>query len=243
MKTVKRTIVVSALAGLASLTAAAVSCADFGRLDAGRVIRAPMTLAVRTVTTNVIETVTEVERPAGDAAGADGIAAEPAEPSVEFVTNLVTVVATNTVVRRDVRLSAADYLAQGWKRVVDDRPAPSAAGKVVVATGWAETDAEIVRQYAEHDAPPEAKAPRKFSKLKIYGVIAQMGAWDEVKAWLEAKDVGGVNGWMAFVLAQEVSEDHALFAPLAEEARQLLGLSEEAFEELLSGCVLEEGGQ
>lgn len=149
-------------------------------------------------------------------------------------------IVTHTVVS-ERRLTAADYLAQGWKLVIDDKPAPSANGKVIIATGWTETETAITRQYVEQDAPPEVKLPRKFSKLKIYGAIANLGAWEKVKAWLEAKDVDGVNGWTAFMLAQEVSEGHALFAPLAEEARQLLGLDEAAFEELLSACILEEG--
>ena len=237
----------AASASAGAFTASAVSHADFGRLDGNRLVAAPLTLAVRVVTTNEQEVVTKVETPAAEdainrvAAIKDGEPLAPAEPTVTYLTNTVTVVATNTVIRRDTRLSAADYLAQGWKRVIDDKPAPSADGKVVVATGWTESETAITRTYEEQDAPPEVKMPRKFSKLKIYGAIAQLGAWEKVKAWLEQKDVDGVNGWTAFTLAQEVSEDHALFAPLAEEARQLIGLDAAAFEALLSSCVLEEG--
>ena len=231
---------------LAALTASAVNHADFGRLDGNRLVAAPLTLAVRVVTTNEQEVVTKVETPAAEdateaATEATEAPSEPKEPTVTYLTNTVTVVATNTVIRRDTRLSAADYLAQGWKRVIDDKPAASADGKVVVATGWTESETAITRTYEEQDAPPEVKMPRKFSKLKIYGAIAQLGAWEKVKAWLEAKEVDGVNGWTAFTLAQEVSEDHALFAPLAEEARQLIGLDAAAFEALLSSCVLEGG--
>ena len=146
----------------------------------------------------------------------------------------------SSVIRGESRLTASDYLAQGWKRVIDEKPAPSATNRYVYATGWAETDDAITRQYAEADIPPAVKLPRKFSKLKIYGAIAQLGAWDKVKSWLEAKDVGGFNGWTAFTLAQEVSESHELFASLAEEARQLLGLTQEQFDAFLDQCVLEE---
>lgn len=235
----------AASASAGAFPAHAANHADFGRLDGNRLVAAPLTLAVRVVTTNEQEVVTKVETPADPATDAtdatDGEPLAPAEPTVTYLTNTVTVVATNTVIRRDTRLSAADYLAQGWKRVIDDKPTPSADGKVVVATGWTESETAITRTYEEQDAPPEVKMPRKFSKLKIYGAIAQLGAWEKVKAWLEQKDVDGVNGWTAFTLAQEVSEDHALFAPLAEEARQLLGLDAAAFEALLSSCVLEEG--
>jgi hypothetical protein len=152
----------------------------------------------------------------------------------------VTLADGSSVIRGESRLAASDYLAQGWKRVIDEAPAPSATNRYVYATGWKETDTEITRQYAEADIPAPIKLPRKFSKLKIYGAIAQLGAWDKVKSWLEAKDVGGINGWTAFTLAQEVSESHELFASLAEEARQLLGLDEAAFNAMLDQCVLEE---
>ena len=153
---------------------------------------------------------------------------------------VVTLADGSSVIRGESRLAASDYLAQGWKRVIDTPPAPSATNRYVYATGWKETDDEITRQYAEADIPAPIKVPRKFSKLKIYGAIAQLGAWDKVKSWLESKDVGGINGWTAFTLAQEVSESHELFATLAEEARQLLGLDEAAFDAMLDECVLEE---
>ena len=138
------------------------------------------------------------------------------------------------------RLTAADYFAAGWKRVIDAPPAPSATNRYVYATGWAETDDEITRQYAEADIPAPIKVPRKFSKLKIYGAIAQLGAWDKVQAWLESKEINGVNGWKAFTLAQEVNESNELFSSLAEEARQLLELTEADFDALLNRCLLEE---
>ena len=146
----------------------------------------------------------------------------------------------SSVIRGESRLTASDYLAQGWKYIIDEKPAPSATNRYVYATGWTETDDAITRQYAEAAIPAPIKVPRKFSKLKIYGAIAQLGAWDKVKGWLESKDVGGINGWTAFTLAQEVSESHELFASLAEEARQLLGLDEADFNALLDKCVLEE---
>ena len=138
------------------------------------------------------------------------------------------------------RLAASDYLAQGWKRVIDEKPAPSATNRYVYATGWTETDDAITRQYAEADIPEPIKVPRKFSKLKIYGAIAQLGAWDKVQAWLESKEINGVNGWKAFTLAQEVNESNELFSSLAEEARKLLGLTEADFDALLNRCILEE---
>ena len=164
----------------------------------------------------------------------------PAEPVVTYVTNLVTTVKTNYVSLGESVLTAKAYLSRGWKRIVDEKPSPSATNKVVVANGWAEDETTITRQYAEEDAPEPVKVPRKFSKLKIYGAISKLGAWEKVQAWLEGKTVDGVNGWMAFQLAQEVSEDNALFSAWAEEARQLLGLTQEQFDAMLSDCIFDE---
>jgi len=103
----------------------------------------------------------------------------------------------------------------------------------------------IERNYNLILKPVPQPVPRKFSKLKIYGAIISLpdangtSAWQKVQTWLEGKTIQGVNGWMAFQLAQEISEDHALFAVLAEEARQLLGLTPEQFETLLNACILE----
>ena len=80
--------------------------------------------------------------------------------------------------------------------------------------------------------------PRKFSKLSIYLAITKLNAWAKVQSWLEGKVIDGVNGWMAFQLAQEVSEAHPLFVPLAAEAKKLLGLSDKQFEEMLNACIL-----
>ncbi len=139
-------------------------------------------------------------------------------------------------------LTETDYVTNGWLRVVDVEPSLSSPSNVLVPTGWRIATNQIVRVYEERTPTviEEIPGPRKFSKLKVYAAIGKLGAWEKVRAWLEAKEIDGVNGWMAFILAQELSEDNALFTPLAEEARQLLGLSDQEFETILSGCVLEE---
>ena len=110
-------------------------------------------------------------------------------------------------------------------------------GKIAVADHWENKDGKCICIYAILDAP---KAVRRFSKLKIYGAIAKIGAWDAIHGWLEGKTIDGINGWMAFQLAQEISDDHPLFAPLAAEAKTMLGLTDEQFEELLESCLLED---
>lgn len=141
-------------------------------------------------------------------------------------------------------LTTNDYWNAAWRSLVDV-PQQTDSNHYAVAVGWANREAHwLDRVYEVRENPPPP--PRKFSKLKIYGAIISLpdangtSAWEKVKAWLEAKTISGVNGWMAFQLAQEISEDHPLFAVLADEARQLLGLTQEQFDALLNQCILED---
>lgn len=59
------------------------------------------------------------------------------------------------VCRSETMLTESDYFAQGWKRVIDNPPTPSAEGKMVVPTGWTETENSLTRQYEEQDMPPD----------------------------------------------------------------------------------------
>lgn len=148
MKTAFTSFAAAALALAGALTASAVSHKGFGRLvTSERIEYAPTRLDFCYVRTNVEEVVEEVLKEA-ESAEADEEAEPsepteldiPAEPVVTYVTNLVTVVRTNYVTRGESMLTAKDYLAQGWKRIVDEKPAASASNKVVVATGWAEAE-------------------------------------------------------------------------------------------------------
>lgn len=137
--------------------------------------------------------------------------------------------------------SEAEYLAHGWLKNAITGPSP-AEGYMVASTRY-EARGESV--YAVYEYAPIPAPVRTFSKLKIYGAIVSLPdangvtAWERVKAWLEGKTIGGVNGWMAFQLAQDITDDHPLFEALADEARQLLGLTEEQFDALLNECTLE----
>jgi len=130
--------------------------------------------------------------------------------------------------------------AIGYKLLVDERPV-CASNEYAVAVGYdydsATSGQRIRRTYRIETVTP---APRRFSKLKVYGTIAQIGAWDAVETWLRGKNINGINGWMAFQLAQEISEDHPMFAPLAEEAKALLGLTDAQFDAILNKCILED---
>lgn len=80
----------------------------------------------------------------------------------------------------------------------------------------------------------EDKGRRVFSKLKLYMKCKELGYWSSIKPWLEAEDL-----WDAFVLAQDVSEENALFSSGVKMFQEKLGLSDEKVEEILASCVVE----
>lgn len=131
--------------------------------------------------------------------------------------------------------TAEMYAAAGWMPVVHNAPTPP-DGHHVSSSRHVVDGGRIVTEY---DYEPDVKTPRLFSKLKIYGVMVRIGAWERVRSWLETQTVNGLNGWLAFSLAQEVSEAHPMFAPMSEAVRELLGLDKEAFDALLDECLLE----
>ena len=136
----------------------------------------------------------------------------------------------------------------GFRELVNDNDKPKIAdGKKLVYRVFIGDDGKLHKAYSTADAKDRiGEMPRKFSKLSIYGAIVSLpehngvAAWDQVKAWLESKTINGINGLMAFQLAQEISDDHPLFAPLAAEAKTLLGLTDEHFEAMLEACILTE---
>ena len=66
--------------------------------------------------------------------------------------------------------SAATYLAAGWKRVVDEPPAP-VPGCTVCPSGWDEGEDAITRVYKQVPGGPTPAKPRVFSKLKLVAAL------------------------------------------------------------------------
>ena len=91
--------------------------------------------------------------------------------------------------------------------------------------------------YTLVDDPPPP--PRTFSKLKLYAVLSAANLWDALKAWLEAQTYEGMNAWTAFSLAQDLTEDHPMFAKWYSAAKTALGVDDATAEELLARCVKE----
>ena len=147
-----------------------------------------------------------------------------------FTNEYVYVTRVTSTLKEDVANSL------GYRRLIDEPPA-CVSNEYVEATGYTEASNRIYRVYEKKWEPVAA---RKFSKLSIYAAITKLNAWPTVQAWLEAKQVDGMNGWMAFQLAQEISDAHPMFKALSEEARVLLGLSQEQFDAMLDACILKE---
>lgn len=121
----------------------------------------------------------------------------------------------------------------------DDAPAPTPPeGKIAVPDSWEVSDGKWVRTWRYEDAPPPP--PRVFSKLRLYGALAEAGLWERFEAWLKTQTISGRNGWTAFSLAQNITDDHPLFGPIFSAAKEALGMDDATAEAMLAAA--EEGG-
>lgn len=134
---------------------------------------------------------------------------------------------------------AAHYATAGYLPLSPDYPVDPPEGKHYERTGTIEANgADGYRwQYVLVDDPPPP--PRTFSKLKLYAALSAANLWDALKAWLEAQTYEGMNAWTAFSLAQELTEDHLMFAAWFSAAKTALGVDDATAEELLAKCVKE----
>lgn len=124
------------------------------------------------------------------------------------------------------------YRMAGYLPVVDEAPTnPAPDGYHWAAKEWRKEAAQIVRVYEAVENPP---APaRKFSKLRLYAALVDAGLWDAFETWLKGQTIEGVNGYTAFSLAQELSDDHPLFRPLYTAVKSALSLTDEAADRIL----------
>ena len=144
--------------------------------------------------------------------------------------------------------SAASYLAAGWKKVVEEPPAPE-EGMTVEVSGWSETETALVRTYKQIPIPPQpeaegggqggdtppAPAPvgkRIFSKLKLVAALKAADKWVLVKTWLEEKAY-----YDYYLAAQNFAEDNAMFLEGKAAIQRYLNMSDEDIEAILSQCV------
>lgn len=125
--------------------------------------------------------------------------------------------------------SAEKYASQGWKPVVDEKPATDAAHRAV-PTGWRENGGRIERVYEIREAPPPP--PRVFSKLKVVAALTDAGVWPQVKAWIEEHGF-----YDLYLAAQEFAEDNEWFAQGLAALKPVVGWTDEQVEALLAKCV------
>lgn len=131
--------------------------------------------------------------------------------------------------------TAEEYAAVGYLPVVYAPPSePAPDGYHWEPKGWEERDGAISRVY--ESVPDPTPSPRTFSKLRLYAALAQAGLWDAVEAWLKTQTVDGVNAYVAFSLAQDLTSDHPLFGSWLEAAKAALGVDDETAERILSAA-------
>lgn len=125
--------------------------------------------------------------------------------------------------------SEATYLAQGWKRIVDEPPTVP-VGKRAAATGWTEDATTLTRVYETVEA---ARPPRTFSKYRLVAVLKEAGVWPVVKAWITDKGL-----YDLYAAAQDFAEDNPYFRQGLAELKTLTGKTDAQIEAFLARCVV-----
>lgn len=112
-------------------------------------------------------------------------------------------------------------------------------GKIAVPDGYEPADTPKGKEWRQkwryEDAPPPP--PRTFSKLKLYAALAQAGLWDALVAWLNTQTFEGINAYTAFMLAQDLVEDHPMFEQWLAAAKTALDVTDEQVEAILAAAA------
>ena len=125
----------------------------------------------------------------------------------------------------------ADLLAAHYLPVVDEPPTTDDA-HYAAPTGWEERDGAIRRTYEIREIPP--KPPRTFDKYKLVDALMKAGAWERVKAWLQAQE----GAWDRIVMAPDISEDEPLLAQGIAAVKELLSWTDEQVEAVLAQAAI-----
>ena len=130
------------------------------------------------------------------------------------------------------------YRIAGYLPVVDKAPTtPATDGYHWEATSWQKETDKISRVYTEVANPPAAA--RRFSKLKLYEALVRRNLWEELNIWLmqqQSEEMGG-NAYHAFLLANDLAEDHPLFEYYLTQVQTYLELTDEQAEAILAESV------
>lgn len=135
----------------------------------------------------------------------------------------------------------ADILLAGYKHLYDTQPGVHEEGKHWEYTGRiADSDTFWRWEYVLVDDPPPA--PRVFSKIDLEAAVFKRGLLAKLDAFVDAQTITNKTGdtmplRRAYNTAQTFREDHPLFAPYLEAAKQALGVDDETAEAILSEAV------
>ena len=130
--------------------------------------------------------------------------------------------------------SAETYLAAGWKRILDERPAPD-EGCTVQVSGWEETEDSIVRVYKQVPDEPLPPRARVFSKLKLVAALKAADKWVLVKTCIEER-----GWWDYYLAAQNFREGNEMFSEAVAAIKEYARMSDEDVEAILKNCIWEE---
>lgn len=78
--------------------------------------------------------------------------------------------------------------------------------------------------------------PPRYSKLKLYVALSQIGKWQTFKEWLMTQEVNGLNAWEAFSLAQDLTADNELFNLWLDRAKEALQVDNETTAQVLKAA-------
>lgn len=154
---------------------------------------------------------------------------------IEFAPTVVVIDGQTIAVNPDSP-DAAEIYARCSPRYLpyrDERPTvepPSYARPV----GYEEQGGIVRRVYEIVTPGPQ---PRTFSKLKLYAALAQAELWDALVAWLNTQTFEGINAYTAFMLAQDLVEDHPMFAQWLAAAKAALSVTDEQAEAILEAAA------
>lgn len=128
----------------------------------------------------------------------------------------------------------AEYNMAGWYRYAVEPPHPP-EGKVVSGVTYKIVDNATVAEYSYEDAPPRV---RTFSKFSLWLVLTEMGLWDAFEEWLKNQTIEGRNAYVAFTIANDLTDANPMFHGLVNDAKDALGVTDEQLEQILAAAEI-----
>ena len=117
----------------------------------------------------------------------------------------------------------------GYLPILDVVPAPVDELHTVAVDHWENRDGFCECVYRQG-------VPRRFSKLRLYAAIQQLGKWEALETWLKSQTIDGLDAYTSFILAQDLSDDHPMFEPLFTAAKATLGVDDATADAILAAA-------